>query len=186
MVLLSNGGSSAGQGPELIYQQGVRLNWGVPRGIPRAEFIFEETDILQATYYCTPLPPTPPPSRLPPFLAQADAKPHAADNCQVFPEYIHHQLAPTTFVVPLPLETVALIPPAMSHILVSVALRHRMYRVGANSGRRDGAVLEMRSKYYHHRGMAIAALNAEIRKPGMGNAFLVMVNAIMFVFAEVR
>lgn len=87
--------------------------------------------------------------------------------------------------MPLPLEIVALLPPAMNHILVSVALRHRMYRVGANSGRRNRAVLEMRSKYYHHRGMAISAMNREIRKPDTGNVFLLIVSAIMFVFAEV-
>lgn len=106
------------------------------------------------------------------------------DNSEVFPEYIHHQLSPTAFVQPLPLKTVALIPPAMNHILVSVALRHRMYRVGANSGRRDRAVLEMRSKYYHHRGLAISAMDSDIRG-GVTNVFVLMASAIMFVFAEV-
>lgn len=54
LVLLTKGGASAWQGPELIHQPGVRLTWGLPREIPRADFNFEETDMLQATYYCMP------------------------------------------------------------------------------------------------------------------------------------
>ena len=62
LVLLNNGGATRRQGRELVHRPGIRLAWGLPRGIPRTKFVFEETDVLQATYYCTTLP-------LPPILS---------------------------------------------------------------------------------------------------------------------
>lgn len=60
LVPLNKGGGAKRQDSELVHQPSVRLAWGLPRGIPRAEFRFEETtDILQATYYCTSAPPSP-------------------------------------------------------------------------------------------------------------------------------
>ena len=108
---------------------------------------------------------------------------HSTDNYHVFPEYAVNLLAPTVFIVPIPLEAVCLITPAMSHILVSVAIRHRIYRVASSPNSSDD-VAELRSKFYGHRQKAMTALNEEIRV--QKNVYSLMISAILFVFAEVR
>lgn len=47
-----------------------------------------------------------------------------------------------------------------------------------------GGLVELRSKYYHHRDKAITALNDEIYS--YKNAYMLMISALLFVFAEVR
>lgn len=105
-----------------------------------------------------------------------------ADNHYVFPEYSANLLMPSIFLTPVPLDFISLTTPAMMHILVSVAIRHRLYRVASNAGARDDLV-KLRSKFYHHRGKAITALNDEILN--LRNPYYLMVSAVMFVFAEV-
>ena len=75
--------------------------------------------------------------------------------------------------------------PATMHILVSTAVRHRMYRLASASGggERD-SLLSLRQKYYHHRGKAITALDGEIRN--RREPYLLMISAVTFVYAEVR
>lgn len=96
-----------------------------------------------------------------------------------------HQLTPSVFVIPLPLEALQNASPAIIHILVSVAVRHRIYRVASNrrAADKDG-LIELRSKYYNHRDKAITALNDEIYS--YKNAYMLMISALLFVFAEVR
>lgn len=86
--------------------------------------------------------------------------------------------------IPLPLDALSGAPPAIVHILVSVAVRHRIYRVASNSRGDKNGLIELRSKYYHHRDKAITALNDEIYC--YKNAYMLMIGALLFVFAEVR
>lgn len=155
----------------------------MPRLLPRGLFVTNETEVVQATYYCTP------PSTSPPHALAPQAPPRTgltrADNYHVFPEYSVHQLTPSVFVIPLPLEALKGASPAIIHILVSVAVRHRIYRVASNRRADDkGGLIELRSKYYHHRDKAITALNDEIYS--YKNAYMLMISALLFVFAEVR
>ena len=86
------------------------------------------------------------------------------------------------FVVPVPLESVSVACSSIIHLLVSVAIRHRIYRVASNSGKE--LVVDLRHKYYEHRQKAIIAFNSEIQENK--NPYLMMVCAVLFVYAEVR
>ncbi|SPO06502.1 uncharacterized protein DNG_09192 [Cephalotrichum gorgonifer] len=126
--------------------------------VPRVGLVSETAEIVQATYYF---------------------------NNHVYPEYASDQLTPTQFIVPLPLEVVCLAPFEIAHILVSVALRHRIYRVASSLRSREN-VRELRSKYHHHRGLAISALNEQIRKSEPKYAYALMVGVMTFAFAELQ
>lgn len=158
------------------------VNWlplDVPRSLRRGEFVCDETEVVQATYYCT-LTPGPPNSTA--TCQQANTRRGLTDNYHIFPEYLAHQLTPSVFIIPLPLDTLGHASPAILHVLVSVAIRHRIYRVASNAGDKRGLV-DLRSKYYHHRAGAISALNNEIYS--CKNVYTLMVGALVFVFAEV-
>ncbi|KAK0628375.1 fungal-specific transcription factor domain-containing protein [Bombardia bombarda] len=79
-------------------------------------------------------------------------------NDQIYPQHCSNQLEPSPFVIVLP--DLSLLPVALTHTLVSVAISHRLFKttgvVAKDSSLSDP---DMWSRLYHHRDIAIRSLN---------------------------
>lgn len=104
-------------------------------------------------------------------------------NDVIYPEYEATSMRSSPFVMRVPLRLVHVTPTPMLHITVSMAIRHYMFR--HDSTHDHSALLDLRSRYHHHRGLAIRALNDDIAEERQ-SPYILMVQIIMFVFAEVR
>lgn len=108
------------------------------------------------------------------------------DNEVIYPEYKKHQLSPSPFVTILPLEVIHKVTPAINNIVVSVTLRHHIYRTSLTSGCRGEGIVELLAKSHYHRGLAINALNDEIRGYHRARLGVLIGGIIVFIFSEVR
>lgn len=108
------------------------------------------------------------------------------DNEVIYPEYKNHQLSPSPFVTILPLEIIHRVTPAINNIVVSVTLRHHIYRTSLTSGCRGEGIIDLLSKSHYHRGLAINALNDEIRGYHRDRLGVLIGGIIVFIFSEVR
>ncbi|KAF2110236.1 fungal-specific transcription factor domain-containing protein [Lophiotrema nucula] len=108
--------------------------------IPTAAFRDETTEVVQATFYY---------------------------NKNMWPALLsYYEMAPSPYVIQVPLSALHQLPPIIRYSMVSLALGYRAHRQDIT-----GAVAW--PKIYHHRGKAIRTLNDTISKckvgPGKGN-----------------
>lgn len=108
------------------------------------------------------------------------------DNEVIYPEYKDHQLSPSPFVTILPLEIIHRATPAINNIVVSVTLRHHIYRTSLTSSCHREGMVELLSKSHYHRGLAINALNDEIQRFDRARLGALIGGIIVFIFSEVR
>lgn len=108
------------------------------------------------------------------------------DNEVIYPQYKDHQLSPSPFVTILPLEIIHRATPAINNIVVSVTMRHHIYRTSLTSGCRREGIVELLLKSHHHRGLAINALNDEIKSYDHSRLGALIGGIIVFIFSEVR
>ena len=74
---------------------------------------------------------------------------------------------------------------AYNNILVSVVIRHYIYRSLSNPDSRD-SIVALRPKGYYHRGLAINALNEDIRKCDIKHTGMLIAAVVSFISAEVK
>lgn len=92
-------------------------------------------------------------------------------------------LAPNPVLVTFPLNALHVLPPAIHHTLVCLAVNHYIHTlpVGADKS----VAIENRSKIYHHRGAAIRALSQYVGKDKTRCNDLTIASILMFMSMEV-
>ncbi|KAH7366665.1 fungal-specific transcription factor domain-containing protein [Pyrenochaeta sp. MPI-SDFR-AT-0127] len=106
-------------------------------------------------------------------------------NSRIHPEVISAgELAPNPAVVIFPLHALHLLPPAVHHTLVCLALNHFIHRLPNGADR--AVVVTNRSKVYHHRGAAIRALSHYVGKDKTRCSDLTIASIVMFMSMELQ
>ncbi|KAK3332914.1 fungal-specific transcription factor domain-containing protein [Cercophora scortea] len=110
-------------------------------------------------------------------------------NSAVYPDYTTNQLEPSPFIIQCPLPVISVVPTAIVHTLVSVAISHRLYTLSGNntacspssdSGSRTW------SRLYHHRDLAIRALNKLVGDERTRTADITIGSIYTFLFAVLQ
>ena len=95
-----------------------------------------------------------------------------------------HELVRNPSVRPMPLELLHHFPAAMCHSLVILALGHRLNRM-LPKGADPNALIEMRSKLYYHRGVAIRALSENLADERIRNSEMTICSILEFLIIDV-
>lgn len=94
-----------------------------------------------------------------------------------------HRLAPNPYLIQFSVEHLNLFPASMCHAMAYLALSHRTQRLFQRAD--CSQILEMRSRFYHHQGLAIRALSEEIGNAKTKCCDLVIASVLMLLFTEV-
>ncbi|KAK4174203.1 putative C6 zinc finger domain protein [Triangularia setosa] len=104
-------------------------------------------------------------------------------NARIYPDLQSHQLGPSQFVFPM--LTVEDIPLAILHTLVSVTINHRIMQM-SDCWPETEVVKPILPRFYHHRGIAIRAINQllDFEETRRGLEAVVSVYAFLFAFLQ--
>ncbi|KAK0671461.1 putative C6 zinc finger domain protein [Cercophora samala] len=104
-------------------------------------------------------------------------------NARIYPDLQSHQLGPSQFVFPM--LTVEDIPLSILHTLVSVTINHRIMQMSDCCPEID-LVKPILPRFYHHRGIAIRAINEllDMEETRRGLEAVVSVYAFLFAFLQ--
>ncbi|PLB38034.1 Zn(II)2Cys6 transcription factor [Aspergillus candidus] len=106
-------------------------------------------------------------------------------NACIYPSFAaFHQLAPNPYITRFSHAVIPHLPPAMCHLLVCLALGHRIQSLMLNTD--YGALIEVRSRLYHHRGMAIQLLADAIGNAITRTSDLTIASVLMLLFTDAR
>ncbi|KAF9889352.1 hypothetical protein FE257_007462 [Aspergillus nanangensis] len=106
-------------------------------------------------------------------------------NHCVYPDYLPmHQLAPSSYAALFPLSALHIFPVSICHTLVYLALSHYIHQLPPTTGSSD--LVDARSRVYHHRGAAIAALTEEIGKITTRASEATITSVLMVLFTDAR
>ncbi|KAK4189062.1 putative C6 zinc finger domain protein [Podospora australis] len=104
-------------------------------------------------------------------------------NAHMFPDLKAHQFGPSNFVFPL--ENFQRVPLSVLHTLVSITISHRILQASEGDPK-STVVKRIRPRLYHHRGIAIRAINELVGKKETrsGQASIVSVYAFLFAMLQ--
>lgn len=106
------------------------------------------------------------------------------DNVRIHPICMAAgELAQNPALVQFPLAALHILPPAMHHILVCLALNHYIHTL-PSSANKSTAVIN-RSKVYYHRGVAIRALSEYVGRDKTRCSDFTIASILMFMSMEV-
>lgn len=149
-----------------------------PQLSSRLELRTETCDIVEALAYCKPV------GREVLLLNKPLTYiPAHVDNTRLYPDALAHQLGPTPFIIPLP--TLPALPPSIVHALVSMAIGHRLIQSSADASG-SASQSEIWERFYHHRGIAIRAVNDMIRDEKQRSSLMAIASVYILLFAVVR
>lgn len=107
-----------------------------------------------------------------------------SDNSQVYPDFEPmHQLAPNPYIILFAVEQLRFFPASMCHALAYLALSHRTQRLFQSVERSQ--LMELRSRFYHHQGLAIRALGEDIGNAKTKCSDRIITSVLMVLFSEV-
>ncbi|KAL0932727.1 C6 zinc finger domain protein [Colletotrichum truncatum] len=101
-------------------------------------------------------------------------------NDQVYPSFLANQLTSSPWVIPV--TYIHLMPRATQHALVSMAIDHRMLRIGRRKN--DPFIVEVQSRFHQHRCAAIQALNEDVNNDRIRGADSTFGSVMVFMFAD--
>lgn len=104
-------------------------------------------------------------------------------NSCIYPDYAMHELVRNPSVNPMPLEILHHFPAAICHSLVLLALGHRLHRMMPR-GADPNTLIEMRSKLYYHRGVAIRALSEDLADERIRNSEMTICSILEFLIID--
>ncbi|KAK3693138.1 fungal-specific transcription factor domain-containing protein [Podospora appendiculata] len=110
-------------------------------------------------------------------------------NSAVYPDYTSNQLEPSPFIIQCPLPVISLVPTAIVHTLVSVALSHRLFTLSGNNtacSPSSGPASKTWSRLYHHRDLAIRALNDLVADEKTRTADITIGSVYTFLYAVLQ
>lgn len=94
-----------------------------------------------------------------------------------------HQLAPNPYLIRFSMEHLNLFPASMCHTMAYLALSHRTQRLFQDVD--CSQLMEMRSRFYQHQGLAIRALSEEIGNAKTKCCDLIIASVLVLLFTEV-
>jgi hypothetical protein len=107
-----------------------------------------------------------------------------SDNERIQPETTAAgELFPNSAIVVIPTDTFCMLPPAMHHTIVCVALNHFVLTLPNSADQQTAAII--RAKVFQHRGAAIKALSGYVANEKTRFSDLTLACILMFMAMEV-
>ncbi|PSN72315.1 hypothetical protein BS50DRAFT_569829 [Corynespora cassiicola Philippines] len=152
------GGKVLDQDPDAFTRLEKLFRWLQMEDIPRYGLLTETSEVVQAVHYF---------------------------NTRIYPQVLQCSvLAPNPHIIFFPLGALHLLPPAIHHTMVCLAVNHRLCSLPAGTDRQ--LLNDKWSKVYHHRGAAIRELSAHIGREATRNTDTTMSSVLMFMCAELQ